>query len=115
VVEVIRNDTLDGRAVHVVRLKQGTLPSRTYWVDAEHGDVLRQKQVALEGSIRVPVTIEYSGFEEHGGLRRPTRVSIENPMSGRIVLTLERFETGLVLDDEVFTLADPDEEQPVED
>ena len=35
-------------------------------------------------------------------------VEIENPMSGKMVLTLEKVESGLELGDEMFTLEDPD-------
>ena len=107
-IEVVRNDTLDGRPVHVVRLEREGLPSRTYWVDAEHGDVLRLKQIAIEGPVRVPVTITYSDFQEFDGLRVPMGIELENPMSGRMVLTFESVTSGLELGDDVFTLVDPD-------
>ncbi len=107
-VEVVRNDTVNDRPVHVVRLKKGDLPSRTYWIDAEHGDVLRVKAIAIEGSVRIPVTITYADFEEFDGLRRAMRVEIKNPASGKMVLTFEKVESGLELGDEVFTLEDPD-------
>ena len=107
-VEVVRNDTVNDRPVHVVRLKKGDLPSRTYWIDAEHGDVVRVKQIAIEGPVRIPVTVTYSEFEELDGIRSAMRVEIENPASGRTVLTFEKVESGLELDDEVFTLEDPD-------
>jgi hypothetical protein len=107
-IEVVRNDTVNGRPVHVVRLMKGDLPSRTYWIDVEHGDVLRVKQIAIEGSVRIPVTVTYSGFEEIDGIRRAMRVEVENPASGRTVMTLEEVESGLELGDGVFTLEDPD-------
>ncbi len=99
---------MDDRPVHVVRLKKGDLPSRTYWIDAEHGDVLRVKLIAIEGSVRIPVTITLSDFEEFDGIRIPMRVEIENPASGKTVLTFEKVESDLELGDEVFTLEDPD-------
>ena len=107
-VEVVRNDTVNDRPVHVVRLKKGGLPSRTYWIDAEHGDVLRIKLIAIAGSIRIPVTITYSDFEELDGIRSAMRVEIKNPASGKMVLTFEKVESGLELGDDVFTLEDPD-------
>ncbi len=107
-VEVVRNDTMNDRPVHVVRLKKGDLPSRTFWIDAEHGDVLRVKAIVIEGSIRIPVTITYSDFEEFDGIRSAMRVEIKNPASGKMVLTFEKVESGLELGDEVFTLEDPD-------
>lgn len=104
IVEVVRNDTLDGRPVHVVRLKKGDLPSRTYHVDAGNGDVLQVNQIVLEGPVRMPVTVRYSDFADVDGIRLPARVELENPASGRTVLTFETREAGLELGDEVFTL-----------
>jgi len=107
-IEVIGSGVQDGRVVHVVRLKQGELPSRTYRVDAETGDVLRVNLVAIFGAVRTPMTIAYSDFREQGGVRRAMRVEFENQESGRIVLTLEELETGLQLDESVFSLEAPD-------
>ena len=107
-VEVVRSDTVNDRPVHVIRLKKGDLPSRTYWIDAEHGDVLRVKLIAIEASIRIPVTITYSEFEEFDGIRSAMRVEIRNPASGKMVLTVEKVESGIELGDSVFRLEDPD-------
>lgn len=106
-VEVFRNDTLNDRATHVVRLEKKGLPSRTYWVDAEHGDVLQVKQIVLERTMRIPVTITYSEFAEVDGIRTAMHVVIENPMTGRTVLSLDKIESGLELDDALFSLSDP--------
>ena len=102
-----RNDELDGRTVHVVRLSKGDLPSRSYWVDAENGDVLRVKQVVVEGPIRIPVTVHYSEFREIGGIRTAMRVENENPASGKTVLTFEDVRSGLELGEDVFHLEEP--------
>ena len=115
-IEVVRNDTVEvgegeamsERPVHVVRLKKGKLPSRTYWIDAEHGDLLRVKQVVVEGPVKIPVTINQFDFKELGGIRYASRVEISNPETGRMVMTLDPIQTGLELGDEAFTLTDPD-------
>lgn len=107
-VAVLRTETLEGRPVHVVRLTKGDFPPRTCWVDAETGDVVRLEQVMVEGSIRIPVTLVYSEFEDFGGLRRATRVVSENPATGRTELRFEEIETGLDLPDERFQLTEPD-------
>ena len=60
--------------------------------------------------MRIPVTVNYSDFEEIDGLRSPTRVEIANPESGKTILTFEETESGLELGDDVFTLHDPDVE-----
>ncbi len=110
-VEVVRNDSVDGRPVHVVRLEKGHLPSRTYWIDAESGDLVRVNRIAIEDSARIPVMTTFSEFEEHDGLRRAMRVEIENPASGRTVLTFEKIASRLELHDEVFTIVNPDPDE----
>ena len=105
-IEVIGSEELDGRPVHVVRLKQGELPSRTYRVDAETGDVLRVNLVTIFRTARVPMTFSYSNFQEQGGARRAMRIEFESEESGRIVLTFDQVETGLALGDDVFSLVD---------
>jgi len=110
-VEVVGSDIVNDRPVHVVRLKKDGVPSRTYRIDAEHGDVLRVKQIAIEGSIRIPVTITYSDFEEFDGIRSAMCVEIANPASGKMVWTFEKVESGLELGDELFTLEDPNAQQ----
>jgi CubicO group peptidase (beta-lactamase class C family) len=107
-VEVVRRETVDDRPAIVVRLEKGDLPSRTYWVDAEHGDVLRTVRVVVDRSMRLPVTTNYFAFEEADGLRSARRIEVENPETGRTIMTLTRIESGLELGEDVFTLADPD-------
>jgi len=107
-VAVLRTDQVAGRPAVVLRLAKGELPSRTYWIDAENGDLLLEKQVVVEGSIRVPTTVTYSEFVESDGIRDPRRVVLENPMTGRTILELESIEVGLELGDEVFTPRDPE-------
>ncbi|MDE0916598.1 MAG: serine hydrolase, partial [Planctomycetota bacterium] len=109
-IEVLRNDTLNDRPVHIMSLKKGDLPKRTYWIDAENGDVLRVEFIAMEGPVRMPAAIAYSAFELIDGIRTPHRVEMENPASGKIVLTMKSHESGLDLATEVFTLVDLDDE-----
>ena len=68
---------------------------------------MRVKMIAIEGSIRIPVTITNSDYQEHGGIRTPMRVEIENPASGRMVMTLDDIQFGLELGDEMFRLQEP--------
>ena len=87
---------------------RGEAPSRSYWVDAENGDVLRVKMIGIEGPIRIPVTVDLYDFEETDGLRGATRVEIQNPESGKMVFTFSNTETGLDLADAAFRLEDPE-------
>lgn len=109
-VEVVRNDHVSERPVHVVRLKKKGLRSRTYSVDAENGDVLQVKMIAVDNTVRIPVTITYSDFKIANGIRTPMEIEIANPFSGRTVLTIKKLESGLELSDEVFELKDLDSE-----
>jgi len=106
--EVIGSDTVNGRPAHIVRLKKGDLPSRTYRIDAEHGDVVRVNQISIEAWGPVSITATYSDFQEVDGIRRPMRVEILIQSSGTTVFTFEQYEPGLELGDEVFILQDPD-------
>jgi CubicO group peptidase (beta-lactamase class C family) len=107
-IEVVRNEAVGDRPAHVVKLRRADMPSRSYWIDAETGDVLQMKLVALEGRISIPVTVTYSDYREVDGVRRPMRAVLENPASGRMVMTLAQYERGLDLGDEVFRLEDPE-------
>ncbi len=103
-VEVKRRDTINERPAYVVRLKKGNLPSRTYWVDAEFGDVVRVKQITLERSVRIPVEVNYSDFKEVDGIRVAQRIVSKNPGSGKVVIVLNNIESGVQMNDETFTL-----------
>lgn len=110
-IEVARSDKVGERPVFVVNLKKGSLPSRSYWVDAETGDVLLVKLIALENGLRIPMTITQSDFQLVDGLRTAMQITIENPESGRTVLTIESIDTDVELGPEVFTLTDPELDQ----
>lgn len=109
-VEVTGTDTVNDRPVYVVRLKKADLPSRIYRIDAETGDVLRMNQIAIEFWGPIPMTTTYRDFAEIDGIRRPMRVEIENPASGKTIFTFEKIESGLDLSDDIFTLQDIDPE-----
>ncbi|MFT5284117.1 MAG: CubicO group peptidase (beta-lactamase class C family) [Planctomycetota bacterium] len=106
-IEVVGTDTVNGRAVYVVRLKNGRARSRTYRIDVENGDVLRTNQLMVGGPMPIPLETNYFDFEEHDGIRQAMRVEIENPASGKMVWTFAKIETGLQLGDEFFSLAAP--------
>jgi len=105
-VQVIGTDVVNDRPAYVVRLKKGELPSRTYRVDAEFGDVVQINMIEKNGQSSSPVTISYSEFKVIEGFRTPMRVVSEIPGSGFTVITIENTESGLDLADEVFMLTD---------
>lgn len=106
-IQIISTDTVDDRPVYVVRLKKGELPSRTYRIDAEFGDVVRVNLIEKNGPMSFPITISYSKFKVIDGIRTPMRVVSEIPGSGFTIIDIEEIETGLELSEEVFTLVDP--------
>ena len=103
-VEVVGTDTINDRAVHVIRLKKGDLPSVTYRVDAENGNVLRVNRIEQRASTSAQLTYHFSEFKELNGVRTPMRTAITIPGSGDTIITFEQIETGLDLGKEVFTL-----------
>jgi len=105
-IEVIGSDTVDGRPVYVVRLKKSSLPSRTYRIDAENGDVLRVNLIEIQRYSQVPAVVTYSAFEEIDGVRIAMKVKAENPASGTVILTFDNVESGLKLEESTFTLGE---------
>ncbi len=105
-IQVIGTDMVDDRPTYVIRLKKGELPSRTYRVDAEFGDVVQINMIETVGQSSVPVTISYSEFEVIDGFRTPMRVVSEIPGSGFTIITIDEVVSGLELSDDVFMLVD---------
>ena len=105
-VQVIGTDIVNDRPAYIVRLKKGELPSRTYRIDAEFGDVVQIKMMEKIGHSSVPVTIRYSEFKVIDGFRTPMRIVSEIPGSGFTIITIDEIESGLELSDEVFMLVD---------
>ncbi|MBL4697196.1 MAG: serine hydrolase [Phycisphaerales bacterium] len=103
-IQVIGTDMVDDRPAYVVRLKKGELPSRTYRIDAEFGDVVQINMIEKNGQTSVPVTISYSEFKVIAGFRTPMRIVSEIPGSGFTIITIEEIESGLELAEEVFML-----------
>ncbi len=102
-VSVVRKDELGGRVTYVVRLEKEGLPSRSYWVDAETGDVLQVKQTFVAMGQQIPVQTTFSDFRDVEGFRTAHRIVHENPATGRTVLVIETVESGLELEGDVFT------------
>ncbi len=108
--EVLGNDTLDGKKVHLVKLAGGETPSTTLYIDAQTGDVLKQDaSLLLPGRGSFPVTNHYEDYREVEGLRIPFRFISSNEQNGKTVIQLERVETGVTVDPSFFTL-EPDRE-----
>lgn len=107
-VQVVRNAELEGNKVYVLKLERGDLPPITIYVDANNGDVLKEELVILtEGGIGIPIETLYEDYREVKGVRIPFRTISSNEASGRTVIQIKEFKTGLKLDDDFFSLDSP--------
>jgi hypothetical protein len=104
-IDVLRRDELEGIPVIVIRMSYGSLPSTTAYLDASNGDIIRLHGTVLStGDIRIPVTTAGEDFREIDGLRIPYMTTSSNEATGRTVLTIETFETGIDLPEDIFVL-----------
>jgi hypothetical protein len=98
-IAVERTAELDGRPVIVLSLANEGAPPVTCFVDAENGDLVRVEGTIVEGPARVPVTTTFGDFRDVAGVRMAFRATSENEQSGRTVLHVDAWETGLELTD----------------
>jgi hypothetical protein len=100
---VIRSAEMGGTDVYVLQLVRGELPSVTIYVDTEYGDVLKAEMVIMtEGGVGIPVEVLYEDYKEIDGIRIPSRTISSNEASGRTIMTLEKIEDGLTIEDTFF-------------
>jgi hypothetical protein len=104
-VRVIRNALELGRRQHVVELEKQGLDPQFAYVDFETGDLVKlEGRVLARGMPSLPRTTRFEDWRDVGGLRLPFRMITEDEASGRIVIQIESFESGLELPDGVFVL-----------
>ena len=103
-IEVQRTEELEGRAVIVVQLQNAGGPPRTYYVDAENGDVLKVESVIVDDPLRIAVTTRFADFREMEGFRFPFLVTTENQFTGQTRMEIEGFETGVDLQASYFEM-----------
>ena len=107
---MLRNDTVDDRPTHVVRLTPHESPAITLQIDAETGDLLRSRGMVLHRGIGgIPVTTVYEDHREADGLRMPWRVISTNEGTGRVVMTIAEVETNVTLPEDAFEIEPPAE------
>jgi len=97
-VSVLDTADEDGRRVVRVRLKPENSPGKTMYVDAETGDVIRTDGVAISDLINIPTTTRFEDFRTVDGMRIPFVTIAENDWSGRVIVTIEKAETGVEID-----------------
>lgn len=94
--ELAGAETVDGKTLHVVRLRAGELPAWRVYVDPETGDVVRASGHELQPFGEIPATTRFSDYRKvRGGLRVPFRIAADVFQSGEMVVTIDRVRTGL--------------------
>lgn len=107
-IQVIGSSELNGTKVYLIRTKVKDLPSRTYYIDANNGDILKLKTKLLKPTTgSIPITTEYSDFKKRHGLRIPMKTTIKNPMMGQAIIEYNDFKAKQLFDDETFTTNKP--------
>lgn len=92
-IQVTGSNELNGTQVYVIRTKVKDLPRRTYYIDANTGDILKLKTKLLNPTVgSIPITIEYTDFEKRHGLRVPMKTTIKNPMMGKAIIEYNEFK-----------------------
>ena len=106
-VQVLKLDEIEGTGVVVIRVENPGAPAMTAYVDPQTGDLLRHDMsMPIPGANQeIPVTTYLEDYREVEGLRVPFRTIVENQESGRTVVEVERFETGVKVCDALFSLA----------
>ncbi len=103
--QVIRTTLAAGRRQCVVQLRKGELEPLLLFVDAETGDVVKTEGHALARGIgSLSRTTTFEDWREVAGVRLPFRMITEDEATGRIVVQMESFESGLELPPDTFVL-----------
>jgi CubicO group peptidase (beta-lactamase class C family) len=92
-VSVLGEERRDGRTLWRVRLGRGEAPPVVALIDAKTGDPIETrgvKLVRLGGGI--PITARHADFRPVHGIRLPHRLETEDEPSGRVVMTIDRWE-----------------------
>jgi len=104
-VRVLRAAQLTGRKIYVVQLESAGLPPALVSVDAETGDVLQyQWTLRASGVGAIPVATAYSDYRDIGGVRVPYRSIETTEQTGHTIYEVERVESGVEVNSDVFTL-----------
>jgi CubicO group peptidase (beta-lactamase class C family) len=104
-IQVIGNNELNGSKVYVIRTMVKDLPSRTYYIDAKNGDILKLKTKLLNPTTgAIPITIEYADHKNRHGLRVPMKTTIKNPMMGKAIIEYKAFKAKQKFKDSQFKI-----------
>ncbi len=104
-IKVIGENEINGSAVYVLKTKTKELPSRTWYIDAKTGDILKLKTKLLNPITGpVPITIEYANYKKRHGLRVPMKTTIKNPMMGKAIIHYDKTKAKQKFSDSQFVI-----------
>ncbi len=104
-IQVVGSNEMDGKKVYLLKAKVKDLPSRTYYVDADNGDILKLKTKLLNPTVgSIPVTIEYADYKKRHGLRVPMKTIIKNPMMGKAIIEYDEIKAKQKFKDSQFII-----------
>jgi len=107
-IRILRTEMVYAEKVYVADLIKADAPTRTLHVSAETGLILKMESVEIaKGITEVPVDVRYSDFRSVDGLQMAFRTTLDNPISGRMIVELEKVQTNIDLPADTFVLKPP--------
>jgi len=107
-VEVLRFADIEGVRTVALRLRRGTLPPMTAYVDPTTGDLLQIDSIEPNDAIGgIAVVSTFADYRDVGGARLPWKMTTRNEYSGRVEMIVEHYETGVEVDPAIWTIPDP--------
>jgi len=105
---IVRSGEVDGEKVFVLKLSAKGIPTRTLYVSAESGLVLKEKTAVIAPGIgQFPVTLTYADYRPVNGVMLPFKIVSKTLHSGEVVTQFERSKTLDELPDSAFRLTPP--------
>ncbi|MHC5112884.1 MAG: serine hydrolase [Planctomycetota bacterium] len=106
-VRVIRVDVVDGRDVHVLRVKPKGFPMQTLHLQALDGKLLRSEgQLVTPGGGLMPVQTVYEDYRLVEGATFPFRITTEDKVNGRVVVQFDAVTVNETLTEEPWFMVD---------
>lgn len=100
--------TEDGHGAVIISLTPEHGPTHQLLIDPETGRTLTFRAAAeVSPGINIPVVIRLSDWREFDGLWYPCRQEVDNPSTGKSVVTIERVELGVDVPEGTFDIPAP--------
>lgn len=107
-VAIVRSSEVDGEKVFVLKLSAEKIPTRTLYISAQSGLVLKEETVEIAPGIgQLPVTFAYADYRPVRGVMVPFKIVSKIPQSGKTVTQFENATTLDELADDAFELTPP--------